>query len=106
MFIPLIQACRDECGYCVFATAPPQHRPAFMSLDQVLDVAQAGAAAGCTEALFTLGDKPELKYPSVREELDALGLASTLEYLQVRLTPHIGAMSWGLCLGGGVAHRA
>jgi len=100
VFIPLIQACRDECGYCVFATAPPQHRPAFMSLEQVLAVATAGKAAGCTEALFTLGDKPELKYPSVRKELDALGLASTLEYVQVAaamvlertgLVPHVNA---------------
>ena len=64
VFIPLTHLCRDSCHYCTFATPPRRGEPAYMSPEAVLAVARAGAAAGCTEALFTLGDKPELRYPA------------------------------------------
>ena len=81
VFIPLTTLCRDVCGYCTFARPPRRGERAFMSEDEVLAIARAGAAAGCTEALFTLGDKPEHRYKVAREELAALGCESTLEYL-------------------------
>ena len=81
VFIPLTTLCRDVCGYCTFARPPRRGERAFMSEDEVLAVARAGAAAGCTEALFTLGDKPELRYKVARAELAALGCETTLEYL-------------------------
>src|SRR5690348_12124150 len=81
VFIPLTKLCRDVCHYCTFARPPRRGERAFMSLDEVLSVAQAGAQAGCSEALFTLGDKPELRYRVAREELAALGCETTLEYL-------------------------
>jgi len=81
VFVPLTKLCRDVCHYCTFARPPRRGERAFMTIDEVLAVARAGAAAGCTEALFTLGDKPELRYRVVREELAALGCSSTLEYL-------------------------
>src|ERR687884_388065 len=81
VFIPLTKLCRDVCHYCTFARPPRRGERAYMSLDEVLDVARAGAAAGCGEALFTLGDKPELRYRAAREELAALGCETTLEYL-------------------------
>ncbi len=81
VFIPLTKLCRDSCGYCTFAHPPvPGHR-AYMTLDEVLDVARAGEAAGCAEALFTLGDKPERKWPEARAELEAMGHATTIDYL-------------------------
>src|SRR5882762_2043174 len=79
VFIPLTQLCRDVCHYCTFARPPRKGERAFMTLDEVLAVAQAGVAAGCKEALFTLGDKPELRYRVAREELEHLGFSSTLE---------------------------
>src|SRR6188472_118617 len=82
VFIPLTKLCRDVCHYCTFAKPPRRGERAFMRLDEVLDVARAGAAAGCREALFTLGDKPELRYRAAREELAELGCSSTLEYLE------------------------
>ena len=82
VFIPLTHLCRDVCHYCTFAQTPKQAGPAFLSIEQVLDIARAGAAAGCTEALFTLGDKPELRYRAAREWLDEAGYASTLDYLE------------------------
>ena len=82
VFIPLTTLCRDVCGYCTFARPPRRGERAFITEDEVLAIAQAGAAAGCTEALFTLGDKPELRYRAAREELGALGCGTTLEYLQ------------------------
>jgi FO synthase len=82
VFIPLTTLCRDVCGYCTFARPPRRGERAFMTEDDVLEIARAGAAAGCREALFTLGDKPELRYQVVREELRALGCESTLEYLE------------------------
>jgi FO synthase len=81
VFIPLTKLCRDVCHYCTFAHPPRRGERAFMTIDEVLDVARAGAAAGCREALFTLGDKPEVRYRAAREELAALGCDTTLEYL-------------------------
>ena len=98
VFIPLTQLCRDVCHYCTFAKAPRSLKQAYLSPDQVLEIAHAGAAAGCKEALFTLGDKPELRYSAARRALAELGHASTLEYLeatarsvfkQVGLLPHL-----------------
>ena len=82
VFVPLTKLCRDVCHYCTFAHPPRRGEHAFMTIDEVLDVARAGAAAGCREALFTLGDKPELRYRAARDELAALGCATTVEYLE------------------------
>jgi FO synthase len=81
VFIPLTQLCRDVCHYCTFARTPRHLAQPYLSLDQVLEIARAGAAAGCREALFTLGDKPELRYPAARRALAGFGFATTLEYL-------------------------
>ncbi|HEU5002280.1 MAG TPA: 5-amino-6-(D-ribitylamino)uracil--L-tyrosine 4-hydroxyphenyl transferase CofH [Actinomycetota bacterium] len=81
VFIPLTKLCRDVCHYCTFARPPLEGRRAYLSLDEVLAIARAGAAAGCREALFTLGDKPELRYRVARDELAAMGYATTVEYL-------------------------
>src|SRR6266542_2745470 len=81
VFIPLTKLCRDVCHYCTFARPPRRGERAYMTIDEVLDLARAGAAAGCREALFTLGDKPELRYRVAREELADLGCETTLEYL-------------------------
>jgi FO synthase len=81
VFIPLTKLCRDVCHYCTFARPPRRGERSFMTADEVLSVARAGAAAGCHEALFTLGDKPELRYRAAREELAALGYSSTIDYL-------------------------
>ncbi|MEO5882718.1 MAG: 5-amino-6-(D-ribitylamino)uracil--L-tyrosine 4-hydroxyphenyl transferase CofH [Caldimonas sp.] len=81
VFIPLTQLCRDVCHYCTFAHAPRKGEAPFLSIEQVLEIARAGAAAGCKEALFTLGDKPELRYQAARDALDAMGHESTLAYL-------------------------
>ena len=69
VFIPLTQLCRDVCHYCTFAHPPRPGQPAYLTADEVLDIARAGAAAGCKEALFTLGDKPELRYKVAKREL-------------------------------------
>jgi FO synthase len=82
VFIPLTHLCRDVCHYCTFAERPRAGRSAYLSSDEVLAIARAGATAGCTEALFTLGDKPELRYRAARDALDELGYATTIEYLQ------------------------
>ena len=82
VFIPLTHLCRDVCHYCTFAERPRARRSAYLSADEVLAIARAGAAAGCTEALFTLGDKPELRYRAAREALDALGHETTIDYLK------------------------
>src|SRR5690349_13410490 len=82
VFIPLTKLCRDVCHYCTFARPPRRGERAFMSLEEVLEVARAGAEAGCHEALFTLGDKPELRYRVAREELAGLGCETTLDYLE------------------------
>ena len=81
VFIPLTKLCRDVCGYCTFARPPRRGERAFMSEEEVLEVARAGAAAGCHEALFTLGDKPERRYRVAREELARLGCETTIDYL-------------------------
>jgi FO synthase len=81
VFIPLTKLCRDVCHYCTFAERPSKHHAAYLSRDEVLAIARAGAAAGCHEALFTLGDKPELRYAVAAETLRTLGYYSTLAYL-------------------------
>ena len=82
VFIPLTHLCRDVCHYCTFAEPPRARQSAYLSPDDVLTIARAGAAAGCTEALFTLGDKPELRYRAAREALNALGHETTIDYLK------------------------
>jgi len=81
VFIPLTQLCRDVCHYCTFAHPPKPGQRAYMTPEEVLEIARAGAAAGCKEALFTLGDKPELRYKVARRELDEMGYPSTIAYL-------------------------
>jgi FO synthase len=81
VFIPLTQLCRDVCHYCTFAHPPRASEPAYLSAEQVLEIARAGARAGCHEALFTLGDKPELRYGTARDALARLGHETTLSYL-------------------------
>ena len=81
VFVPLTTLCRDVCGYCTFARPPRRGERAYLTEDEVLAIARAGAEAGCTEALFTLGDRPEARYRVAREELAALGCETTLEYL-------------------------
>jgi FO synthase len=106
VFIPLTHLCRDVCHYCTFARPPRRGEAGFLDREQVLAIARAGAAAGCHEALFTLGDKPELRYRIARVELERLGHASTLSYLaemaalvlrETGLLPHLnpGVMSRG-----------
>src|ERR1700720_3736124 len=82
VFIPLTHLCRDVCHYCTFAERPRVRQSAYLSAEMVLSIARAGAAAGCTEALFTLGDKPELRYRAAREALAALGHDTTVSYLR------------------------
>lgn len=100
IFIPLTELCRDVCHYCTFAKAPRQIPSPFMSVDAVLELARRGKAAGCNEALFTLGEKPELRYRAAREWLDRAGFSSTIEYLahvagrvlkETGLLPHVNA---------------
>jgi FO synthase len=82
VFIPLTRLCRDVCHYCAFATSPRHVAKPYLSLDEVLEIATSGAAAACKEALFTLGDKPELRYARAREALQRLGFSRTLDYLE------------------------
>jgi FO synthase len=98
VFIPLTKLCRDVCHYCTFAQPPRAGERAYLSLDEVLAIARAGKEAGCKEALFTLGDKPELRYRAARVELDRLDHATTLSYLaeaaravfaETGLLPHV-----------------
>jgi FO synthase len=98
VFIPLTRLCRDVCHYCVFAHPPRKNERAYLTLEEVLSIARAGAAAGCKEALFTLGDQPELRYRSAADELAHLGHDTTLSYLaqaargvleQTGLLPHL-----------------
>ncbi len=83
VFIPLTNLCRDYCGYCTFRRDPGDAGAYTMTPDEVLAVARAGEKLGCTEALFSLGDKPELLFPEMRETLHHLGYKSTLHYLEV-----------------------
>ena len=98
VFVPLTRLCRDVCHYCTFAAPPRRGVPAYLSPDEVLAIAEAGRAAGCKEALFTLGDKPELRYRAAREALAALGFETTIDYLvhaarlvfeETGLLPHV-----------------
>src|SRR6202051_525875 len=82
VFIPLTNLCRDYCGYCTFRRDPGEPGAHTMSPDEVLAVARAGERLGCSEALFSLGDKPELLFPEMRETLRHLGYKSTLHYLE------------------------
>lgn len=81
VFIPLTRLCRDVCHYCTFAKTPSRLRAPYLSLEEVIDIARRGVGAGCTEALFTLGDRPELRYRAAREALAEMGFASTIDYL-------------------------
>ena len=82
VFVPLTQLCRDVCHYCTFAKTPSRLAQPFMSADEALEIVSRGAEAGCKEVLFTLGDKPELRYKRAREALDSMGFATTLAYLE------------------------
>ncbi|MFJ8199971.1 bifunctional FO biosynthesis protein CofGH [Streptomyces sp. NPDC096152] len=109
VFVPLTRLCRDKCHYCTFVTVPGRLRRAghgmFMSPDEVLDIARRGAELGCKEALITLGDKPEDRWPEAREWLDAHGYDDTIAYVravsvrileETGLLPHLnpGVMTW------------
>jgi FO synthase len=109
VFIPLTRLCRDRCHYCTFVSTPTQlakrGQEPFMTADEILAIAREGAALGCKEALFTLGDRPEERWPEARAWLEEAGYASTLEYLRAMsilvleetgLLPHLnpGVMSW------------
>ena len=82
VFIPLTRLCRDICGYCTFRQDPQNLSDLYMSPDAIIQVAEQGEKLGCTEALFTLGERPELKYPEARKWLDSRGFKSTLDYLK------------------------
>ncbi len=82
VFIPLTHLCRDVCHYCTFAQTPKRLESPYLSIEQVLEVARRGAALGCKEALFTLGEKPELRYRAAKDALEEMGYSSTLEYLR------------------------
>jgi len=105
VFIPLTRLCRDRCGYCTFATVPGRLPSPYLSPDQVIEIAAKGAALGCKEALFTLGDRPEDRWRQAREWLDAHGYDDTLSYVRAMairvleetgLLPHLnpGVLSW------------
>ncbi len=100
VFIPLTHLCRDVCHYCTFATVPRKVRAPYLAVDEVLEICRRGAELGCREALFTLGEKPELRYRAARDVLAEMGFESTLHYLaevasavheQTGLLPHINA---------------
>jgi 7,8-didemethyl-8-hydroxy-5-deazariboflavin synthase CofH subunit/7,8-didemethyl-8-hydroxy-5-deazariboflavin synthase CofG subunit len=100
VFIPLTMLCRDRCGYCTFAKAPARLASPYLSLEEVLTIARAGRDAGCHEALFTLGEGPEDRYPVARQWLEAHGYTSTVDYLvaccqavleETGLLPHANA---------------
>src|SRR5689334_12993646 len=105
VFIPLTRLCRDRCHYCTFATVPSRLPAEYLELDEVLAIAREGAAQGCKEALFTLGDRPEERWPQAKRWLDERGYDSTLDYLracavavleETGLLPHLnpGVLSW------------
>ncbi len=105
VFIPLTRLCRDRCAYCTFVTVPGRLSAPFLSPDEVLEIARAGASLGCKEALFTLGDRPEARWKQAREWLDAHGYDDTLSYVRAMairvleetgLLPHLnpGVLSW------------
>src|SRR6185503_19326706 len=82
VFIPLTMLCRDHCHYCTFAKPPAKLEKPFLTPDEVVAIASGGARLGCKEALFTLGDKPEDRYPVAREWLESYGYSSTLDYVR------------------------
>jgi FO synthase len=109
VFIPVTRLCRDRCHYCTFVETPAQAaregRAPYLSPDEILAIAAEGATLGCTEALFTLGDRPEDRWPEARAWLDEQGYDSTLAYVRAMairvleetgLLPHLnpGVMSW------------
>jgi FO synthase len=105
VFIPLTRLCRDRCHYCTFATVPHRLPAAYLEIDEVVDIAARGAALGCKEALFTLGDRPEDRWPAARAWLTERGYDSTVDYLRAAaiavlertgLLPHLnpGVLSW------------
>ncbi|MFF0265438.1 bifunctional FO biosynthesis protein CofGH [Kribbella sp. NPDC004536] len=105
VFIPLTRLCRDRCHYCTFATTPGRVHAPYLSPDEVLEIARQGAALGCKEALFTLGDAPEQRWDAARTWLEEAGYDSTLDYVRAMairvleetgLLPHLnpGVMSW------------
>jgi FO synthase len=105
VFIPLTRLCRDRCHYCTFATVPHRLPAAFLDREEVLAIARAGAAQGCKEALFTLGDRPEQRWGAARQWLDERGHSSTVDYVRASavavleetgLLPHLnpGVLSW------------
>src|SRR5438094_1066790 len=105
VFIPLTRLCRDRCGYCTFATVPGRLDGPYLSPDEVLAIARQGAALGCKEALFTLGDRPEDRWRQARDWLGASGYDDTLSYVramaigvleQTGLLPHLnpGVLTW------------
>ncbi len=87
VFIPLTMLCRDRCGYCTFAKAPARLGSPYLPPDDVVAIARAGRAAGCHEALFTLGEGPEDRYPVARAWLSEHGFASTVDYLDPGVPP-------------------
>ncbi|QFU93818.1 bifunctional FO biosynthesis protein CofGH [Amycolatopsis sp. YIM 10] len=105
VFIPLTRLCRDRCHYCTFVTVPGKLHSMYLERDEVLEIARAGAAAGCKEALFTLGDRPEDRWPQAKQWLEERGYDSTLDYVRASaiavleetgLLPHLnpGVLSW------------
>jgi FO synthase len=105
VFIPLTRLCRDRCAYCTFVTVPGRLTAPFLSPDEVVKIASDGAALGCKEALFTLGDRPEARWRQAREWLDAHGYDDTLSYVRAMairvleetgLLPHLnpGVLTW------------
>src|SRR6186997_2816653 len=100
VFVPLTMLCRDRCGYCTFAKAPARVAAPYLTVDEVLAIARRGADLGCWEALFTLGEAPEARYPAAAEWLAEQGYASTVDYLvhaagavleETGLLPHANA---------------
>src|SRR5882724_12902062 len=100
VFIPLTMLCRDRCGYCTFAKAPARVTAPYLTPDEVLAIARRGADLGCHEALFTLGEEPEARYPQAAEWLAENGYSSTVDYLvaaaklvleETGLLPHANA---------------
>jgi len=105
VFIPLTRLCRDRCHYCTFATVPHKLTAEYLEIDDVVEIAAQGAALGCKEALFTLGDRPEDRWPQAKQWLEERGYDSTLAYLRAAaiavlertgLLPHLnpGVLSW------------
>ncbi|MDP6184217.1 MAG: radical SAM protein, partial [Gammaproteobacteria bacterium] len=98
VFIPLTHLCRNVCHYCTFAQAPKKIEAPYLTIDEILETARGAASVGCKEALFTLGEKPELRYQAARDALSAMGYETTTDYLhaaaaavfeETRLLPHL-----------------